>query len=375
MKEVFSDIFSFNNMILAAKKVAVKSSSGIDGVSAREAVDYVKNNYKSIKKELADGRYRPKEVLLQKIPKKDSSKFRILAIATMLDRVILRCIYTYLEEVYDGDFEYNSFGFRKGMNCHMAVNHIVKHLHEGYRYVISIDLKDCFGNISHDRILYNLHSKACDVGIIKIISKFLKVTYVENGHIGKNLIGCPQGNSISPVLANIILDDIDKELEKRGIVYARYADDITILAKSEKAALRIRNSISKFIEKKCRLPINYEKSGIHDIKDGFTMLGFSIIESSDGIHVSPKRGKCEEIVQQVSERCMEKSENIVKDLKGIVCGWISYYTIAEIESFVRTLDDVLVKNLKEYEKRFNTKVDIRKCCQCYEFYKKKATSK
>lgn len=363
-------IFSYNNMIAAAKIVAQKTSSGIDMVPANEAVSYVEKNYKHIINSICCGNYKPSEVLLVKIPKKGSTKKRKLAIATMMDRVVLRCIYNYLEPIYDVIFDDFSYGFRKHRNCHKAVFHVVDYLYQDYRYIISLDLRDCFGNISHDRILFKLRYKGIDEDVIQLINKFLKVYYLESGTRNKNLTGCPQGNSVAPLVANVILDDLDKELRRRGIIFSRYADDVIILTKSEKAAHRIENSVITLLEKRFKLPVNHEKTVIKEVNDGFTMLGFFIYKAGSDIHIVPKKSAYESIKSKIAIRCNYESVNITNDIKSVVHGWISYYRIAEISSFTKTLDLVINRQIQKYQKKFGVIEDANICC-CHDFYKRK----
>lgn len=363
-------IFSYNNMIAAAKIVAQKTSSGIDMIPANEAVSYVEKNYKHIINSICSGNYKPSDVLLVKIPKKGSTKKRKLAIATIIDRVVLRCIYNYLEPIYDVIFDDYSYGFRKNRNCHKALFHIMDYLYQDYRYVISLDLRDCFGNISHDRILFKLRHKRIDEDVIQLINKFLKVFYVESNTRNKNLIGCPQGNAVAPLIANVILDDLDKELRRRGVVFLRYADDVVLLAKSEKAAHRIKSSVITLLEKRLKLSVNHGKTIIKEVNDGFTMLGFFIYKAGNDIHIVPKKSAYEGIKSKIATRCNYESVNITNDIKSVVHGWISYYRIAEISSFTKTLDVVINRHLQKYQKKFGVIKDVNICC-CHDFYKRK----
>ncbi len=370
MANKLEDIFSYESMIKAAKIVARKKSAGVDDTSAKEAVLYVEQNYKSIISSIVDGTYKPNYVKLVKIPKKNSNKMRTLAIGTMIDRVILRCIYVYLESIYDCNFDDCSFGFRKNYNCHKAVLHVCNYLVKDYRYIISIDLKDCFGNIDHDMVLYLLRDKVENKEIIDLINKFLKSTYVTGRTKIKSYKGCPQGNSSAPIIANIVLSQLDKELHKRNLIFARYADDIVILAKSYKAALRIKFSISKFIGKYLKLPVNEDKSKIYDIDDGFTMLGFFIYKTGGNIHIVPKKDAYTNI-ENALKKLYKKEPYMTKGkFKNSVCGWISYYAIAEISSYTKKLDFLIIQNNKKYIKKFNTKSELEGF-SCHDFFKEK----
>lgn len=370
MANKLEDIFSYENMTKAAKVVARKKSAGVDYISAKEAVLYVEQNYKSIISSIADGTYKPNYVRLVNIPKKNSNKMRTLAIGTMIDRVILRCIYVYLESIYDCNFDDCSFGFRKNYNCHKAVLHICNYLEKDYRYIISIDLEDCFGNIDQDMVLYLLRRKIEDKELIDLINKYLKSTYITGRTKIKSYKGCPQGNSCAPLIANIVLSQLDKELRKRNLIFARYADDIVILAKSYKAALRIKFSISKFIDKYLKLPINEDKSKIYNINDGFTMLGFFIYKTGGNIHIVPKKDAYINLENALKELYKKEPLTSRGRIKNSVCAWISYYAIAEISTYTRKLDFLIIQRNKRYAKKYNTVSEL-KDFSCHDFYKEK----
>lgn len=370
MANKLEDIFSYEDMIKAAKVVARKKSAGIDNISAKEAVLYVEQNYKSIISSIADGTYKPNYVKLVKIPKKNSNKMRTLAIGTMIDRVILRCIYVYLESIYDCNFDDCSFGFRKNYNCHKAVLHVRNYLEKDYRYIISIDLENCFGNINQDMVLYLLRRKINNKELVDLINKFLKSTYITGRTKIKSYKGCPQGNSCAPIIANIVLSQLDKELHKRNLIFARYADDIVILANSYKAALRIKSSITQFIGKYLKIPVNENKSKIYDINEGFTMLGFFIYKTGGNIHIVPKKDAYINLENALKELYKKEPLTNRGRIKNSVCAWISYYAIAEISSYTRRLDFLIIQRNKKYVKKYNSISELEGF-SCHVFYIKK----
>lgn len=366
-------IFTNNNMHIAAKKVAKKKSAGVDGISAKLAKEILNQEYPAIYKSLIKETYNPKAVILREIPK-PNGKTRPIAIATALDRTIQGCIHKEIYPIFSSEMSVNSYGFRLGRNCMQVVNQMRKYIEDGYTWVGVVDLSGCFNHINQNKVLYKTREKIKDERVVSLINKYLKVTYTTKDKDSKNYKGCPQGSPLSPLQANIVLDEIDKEMESRDNKAVRYADDIFIFCKSEKAIMRTVNNTCKFIENKCKLEVNKEKLNITHVDNGFTALGFYLYMSRGIIHVTSSNKRYTELREKIKTICSKPSDKTIEKINGCTRGWISYYKDVEIGTKCRKLDLLIKKNLDKAEKRNNSIINREKLVNCYEFYKKKRHS-
>ena len=275
-------------MLSAWKQVrANKGVPGIDGISIEEFPAYAHENWKGIKQSLLQGEYHPSPVKRVEIPK-DSGGTRNLGIPTVMDRVIQQAITQVLTPVFDPHFSESSFGFRPGRSAHQAVRKVLKDIREGYRYAVDIDLEKLFDTVDHDVLMSRVSRRVRDKGLLRLIGRYLRCGVVVNGRLNQTAKGVPQGGPLSPMLSNILLDDLDKELEKRGHRFARYADDLIILVKSERAAHRVMASISRFLERKLKVKVNRDKSKVARAQDssflGFTFTRMKLTAAEKAIH-------------------------------------------------------------------------------------------
>lgn len=262
------------NILKAWKQVrANKGAAGIDGISIEEFPSYAHEKWKGIKKSLLKGEYKPLPVKRVEIPK-DSGGTRKLGIPTVMDRVIQQAITQVLTPVFDPHFSENSFGFRPNRSAHQAVRKVLKDIREGYSYAVDIDLEKFFDTVDHDILMNRVSRRIRNKGLLRLIGKYLRCGVVVNGRLNRTAMGVPQGGPLSPMLSNILLDDLDKELEKRGHRFARYADDLTILVKSKRAGHRVMASISRFLERKLKVKVNRDKSKVVPAQDS-AFLGFT----------------------------------------------------------------------------------------------------
>ena len=251
-----------DNMLEAWKQVkANKGAPGIDGITIEEFTEYAHENWKGIKASLLDGTYKPAPVKRVEIPK-DNGGTRNLGIPVVMDRVIQQAICQVLNPVFDPHFSESSFGFRPGRSAHQAVKKVLQLIQSRYAYAVDIDLEKFFDTVNHDVLMNRVSRRVCDKGILCLIGKYLRAGVVVNGRLNETSKGVPQGGPLSPLLSNILLDDLDKELEKRGHQFARYADDLIILVKSKRAAFRVMESISRFLEKVLKVKVNRDKSKV-----------------------------------------------------------------------------------------------------------------
>lgn len=256
------DIININNIKSAIQRVKFnKGAPGVDNMTTKEVEDYFKVHYNEIKEEILKGTYRPIPVRRVYIPKANGKK-RPLGIPTVVDRVIQQAIAQVLIPIYEPIFSDNSYGFRPNRDCHKAITKSLEYLNEGYTYVIDFDIEKYFDTVNHDKLISTLREVVNDSKTLHLIRAYLKAGVMENGVVNKTEEGVPQGGPLSPVLANIYLDKLDKELEFRKLRFVRYADDFVIYVKSIKSANRVKESVSSWIERKLFLRVSEEKTKV-----------------------------------------------------------------------------------------------------------------
>ena len=304
---------------------ANKGAPGIDDMTITDYPDFAKANWAGIKASLLDGTYTPSPVKRVEIPK-DSGGTRPLGIPTVSDRVIQQAIAQVLVPVFDPHFSESSYGFRPGRSAHQAVKKVVDLINRGYRYAVDIDLAKFFDTVDHDILMNRVSRKVRDKGILSLIGKYLRAGVVVNGRLNQTSKGVPQGGPLSPLLSNILLDDLDKELEKRGHQFARYADDLIILVKSKRSGERVMESISRFLEKKLKVQVNRDKSKVVRA-EASTFLGFTF--TGKRLTVSEKSlTKCKNELRRLTWR----SWGVAMDyrywkIRTYMQGWMNYFGI------------------------------------------------
>lgn len=349
-ESLLEKILSRENMNLSIKRVkANKGSHGVDGRSIEETYKYLKDHSMEIGKALREGTYKVQPVRRVEIPKSDGG-VRLLGIPTVLDRIIQQAIMQVISPIFDRDFSKNSYGFRPGKSARQAVLQAREYISMGYTWVVDIDLEKFFDRVNHDILMSRVARKIKDKRVLKLIRQYLNAGVMINGVVLSSYEGTPQGGNLSPLLANIILDDLDKELERRGHKFCRYADDCNIYVKSRKAGERVMNNISEFIEKELKLKVNRNKSAVDKpIRRRF--LGFSFYYKSDktiGIRVDKKSVKrLKKNVKKSTGRSNGKSiQDKIKDLNYKTIGWINYFSIADIKTLCRELDKWIRRRLR-----------------------------
>lgn len=280
-------ILSHGTMVEAIKRViANKGGAGVDGMKTGEILEYIRSHPYEISESVRKGTYRPKPIKRVYIPKDNGDK-RPLGIPTVIDRFIQQSIALVLSEEYEKIFSDNSFGFRPGRGCRNAIDRATEYVNSGLEWVIDLDLSKFFDTVNHSKLLQLLSDRIADGRVISLIHRFLRAPISEDGKVGKkNTIGTPQGGVISPVLANVLLNELDQLLDSRGIKFVRYADDMVIFCGSKKAAERILANVTSFIEKKLFLKVNTDKTKILHACEETQFLGFAFTT-----RVSAKRRK------------------------------------------------------------------------------------
>ena len=342
--ELLEEILNQNNLNKAYKKVvANKGVAGVDGITVEE-FDYLKENKDRILNQIRKRKYKPQPVKRVQIPK-ENGKMRNLGIPTVTDRIIQQAIFQVISPIFEKQFNDNSFGFRANRSCEQAVVRALEYLNDGYEWIVDIDLEKFFDTVNQDKLITIIGKTIKDGDVVSLIRKYLSAGVMEKGIVKPTYVGTPQGGNLSPLLSNIMLNELDKELEERGLNFVRYADDCIILVKSEKAANRVLESITKFIEKKLGLKVNAEKSKVTRPTQT-KYLGFSFWKSPKG-QWKPKPHlksyqKLVKKLKQLTDRSWSISlDNRIKKINYVVRGWVNYFRIANMKNKIIEIDEHL----------------------------------
>jgi len=357
-------ILSKENMAVAWKRVkANRGAPGIDGIAIEQFPDHTRPFWTGIRESLLTGKYQPSPVRRVEIPKPTGGT-RPLGIPTVLDRLIQQAIAQVLSPIFDPTFSESSFGFRPGRSAHHAVFKAREYIHEGYRIAVDMDLSKFFDTVNHDVLMRRVARKVRDKRVLRLIGKYLRAGVMADGRLQETRLGVPQGGPMSPLLANILLDDLDKELEKRGHRFVRYADDFIVLVKSRRAGERVMGSLKRFLERTLKLRINEEKSRVVPTNQavflGFTFRGTKIYWSEKAFREFKRR------VKELTGRSWFVSMDYrYKKLAEYLRGWMNYFGISEYYRPIPEIDSWLRRRLRMcYFKRWRwarTKVrELRK---------------
>jgi RNA-directed DNA polymerase len=335
--------------MLALRRVqSNKGAPGVDGMTVLELPDYLRTNWPRIREELLNGKYVPAPVLRVEIPKPDGKGMRPLGIPTVLDRFIEQAILQVLTPIFDPHFSENSYGFRPGRGCHDAVKAAQAHVEAGYRFVVDMDLEKFFDRVNHDVLMARVARRVRDKRLLRLIGRYLRAGVMIDGVIHAHEEGTPQGGPLSPLLSNILLDDLDKELEGRGRRFCRYADDCNIYVKSKAAGEQAMESITRFLEKKLRLKVNKEKSAV-DRPENRKFLGYSMTNNQKPkLKVSRnsiKRAKArvKEIIRKGRGRSLSK---VASELAVFLRGWVNYFRLSQVKNVFEELDQWIRRKLR-----------------------------
>ena len=365
--ELLEKILSKDNLNNAYKQVYKnKGASGVDGVTVDELFSYIKEHKEEILSLIRKRKYKPQPVRRVYIPK-ENGKLRKLGIPSVIDRVLQQAIAQVLTPIYEEQFSNNSFGFRPGRSCEQAVIKALECFNDGYDWIVDIDLQSFFDEVNQDKLMAIIHRTIKDDDVISLIRKFLQSGVMEKGVIQETRRGTPQGGNLSPLLSNIMLNELDKELEARGLNFVRYADDCLIMVKSEKAANRVMESITTFITKKLGLKVNAEKSKTarpNDIK----YLGFGFYKKLNQNLWRPKPHikSVEKFVYKLKQILLRRRgislDQRLKELKYLIYGWVNYFRIADMKVLLGKLDMrvrrklrvIIWKQWKKIKKRYTS---------------------
>ena len=336
------------NLRQALKRVkANKGAAGVDGMSVSELPDYLKHHWLELKAQLLSGNYRPSPVRRVSIPKPGGGE-RLLGIPTVVDRFIQQATMQVLQRQWDSMFSEHSYGFRPGRSAHQAIKQAQDYIGSGYRWVVDLDLEKFFDRVNHDVLMSRVARRVSDKRVLSLIRGFLKAGVMEAGLVSPMTEGTPQGGPLSPLLSNLLLDDFDKELKKRGLKFARYADDCNIYVKSERAGNRVMTGLTHWLSRKLKLKVNAKKSAVAR-PDTRKFLGYSFrtgrkvwcVVSSESV----KRFKTR--IRELTGRNTGRSlEQMIRPLKRYLTGWESYYGLNQWPSLTRPLNMWIRRRLR-----------------------------
>jgi len=343
--ELLEQVLDQENMQRAWARVkANKGAAGVDGMSIPEAFKFIRQNWPAICSTLENGRYKPAPVRRVEIRKEDGG-IRPLGIPTVLDRTIQQAIAQVLTPIFDPHFSDSSYGFRPRRSAHDAIRQVKKLFRSGNRYAVDADLSKFFDTVNHDLLMRCVEKRVKDKGVLKLIRKYLQAEVMIDGRCEPTRQGVPQGGPLSPILANILLDELDKELERRGHKFVRYADDFIIMVKSQRAGERVFSSIRKFLERELKLEVNETKSKVARL-DECTYLGFQIIRGK--IRWSPKSELAfKRRIKELTGRSWGVSMKYrLMKLRQYMRGWIGYFGISEYYKPVPPLDQWIRRRVR-----------------------------
>ena len=342
--ELLEKILDDNNLFRAYKQVYKnKGTSGIDKVTVEELGFYMYQHKEEIKGQIRNLKYRPSPVRRVEIPK-ENGKMRKLGIPTVVDRLIQQAMVQVLSPIFEQQFSDSSYGFRPNRSCEMAIIKVLEYFNDGYDWIVDIDLQAFFDNVNQDKLIGIIRRTIKDGRVVSLIRKYLVSGVMINGVCQPTKVGTPQGGNLSPLLSNIMLNELDKELEKRGLRFVRYADDCLIMVKSEKAANRVMQTITSYIENKLGLIVNVEKSKVarpNEIK----YLGFGFYNKQGTWRPKPHLKSVQKFMKKLKDitsrsNAMSIDEKITK-LNQVIRGWINYFRIADMKSLMARIGEHL----------------------------------
>ena len=348
-------VLEYHNMKDAMTQVIKnRGAAGFDGIPVSELEQWFREHPHQLSKAVMSGTYKPQPIKRVYIPKDNGDK-RPLGIPTVVDRTVQQALAQVLSEAYEPYFSDNSFGFRPDRGARDAVRRVCEYAEQGYVWVIDLDLAKFFDTVNHSKLLQVLSESIKDGRVISLIHKFLRAKIIENGKSTKPKMGTPQGGPMSPIPANILLNEMDKMLDERGVKFCRYADDCIIFAKSERAAHRIYESISKYIEKKLFLQINKEKTSIGMLSPRTKFLGFGFKRIEDDLETrwvpvvhNKSRKKLKDKIRILTDRRLPRGEERTKEqFNTFLKGWVGYYRIGMSNCSFTKIDEWIRRRIRQ----------------------------
>jgi RNA-directed DNA polymerase len=345
-RDMMERVSELSNLVAALRRVVQNGGSpGVDGMTVAELKDWFNQHGATLQRQLLDGSYEPSAVRGVSIPKPNGGQ-RQLGIPTCKDRLVQQAISQVVTKRYEPTFSPHSYGFRPGRSAHGALVQAGEYVGQGYRYVIDLDLEKFFDRVNHDRLIWSLSLRIGDKRLLKLIGKYLRAGMMQDGLVSQRVQGTPQGSPLSPLLSNIVLDELDQELEKRGHRFVRYADDVIVLVKSEEAAARVAESLTTFIEGRLRLKVNREKTRICP-SHALNFLGHSILRSGELGLSRESEERFRKKLRQITRRNRGIAlERLVQELNPVLRGWLNYFRMANMKSRLQTLESWLRRRIR-----------------------------
>ena len=337
-----------NNLRRAYKQVVRNGGApGVDGVTVAELQAYLKTYWETVKTELLAGTYRPMPVRRVEIPKPGGG-VRLLGIPTVMDRFLQQALLQVMNPIFDASFSWYSYGFRPGKRAHDAVKQAKRYIQSGLRWVVDMDLEKFFDRVNHDMLMARIARKVTDKRVLKLIRAYLNAGVMTTGGFQRTDEGTPQGGPLSPLLANILLDDLDQELTKRGLRFVRYADDCNVFVASKRAGERVMKSVIRFVEEKLKLRVNRDKSAV-DRPWKRKFLGFSFLSNNQAtVRLAPKTiSRFKEKIRELTSRTRSISmEDRITQVNRYLMGWVGYFRLASAKSHCEHFDQWIRRRLR-----------------------------
>ncbi len=345
---LMEEVCQRENMIKAYRRVKRnKGSPGVDGMTTDELLGYLKEHWAGIRQNLLEGNYEPQPVKKVEVPKPDGTK-RMLGVPVVVDRLIQQAILQKLQEEWDARFSENSYGFRPGRSGKQAIGKAQEYIQQGRRYVVDFDLEKFFDRVNHDILMGRVAQRIADKRVLKLIRRFLEAGMLIGGLVSPRTKGMPQGGPLSPLLSNVLLDELDRELESRGHRFCRYADDCNVYVGSQKAGERVMARIVEFLGKRLKLRVNPDKSAVAPVWER-AFLGFTFTEHDTPIRLISRKSmkRFKERIRQLTRRTKGRSnEQVVKEVKSYIRGWASYYGYSQDKLKFRSLDGWIRRRMR-----------------------------
>lgn len=353
--DLLERILDRNNLNRAYKRVRSNHGApGIDGMTVEAALPWLREHGAELLQSIREGSYKPSPVRRKEIPKPDGSGVRKLGIPTVVDRVIQQAIAQQLQPIYETIFSDGSYGYRPGRSAQQAIRKVRDYAVQGYTHAVEIDLSKYFDTLNHELLLNLLRQQIRDKRVIGLIKKYLKSGVMENGVRIETEEGSPQGGPLSPLLANIYLNEFDQEMEKRDVVVIRYADDIVVMAKSKRAATRLLESCRTYLESKLKLKLNTQKSKVVSVvaRKHFKFLGFALGKNGEGLFIRThpqSLAKAKKKLKELTSRSQGKNvRQVMEEVKVFIRGWIGHFYVAEMKRILQGWNEWLRRRLRMY---------------------------